>query len=1073
MVPATRGMRQGPGCASNGQADKLDSAMGVLTSLLSDLEQELRDHNAQVTDLDAAPAPGGHRKSRRSGGHTPGPRLTAPTVEAGWGHSQFAPVPMAVAGPAWADSANPRRSGGTKSGSGQDAAFGSSKLDAALSVLTSQLADLEDELRDHNIQAKENQRYSVPMNGAQFPTCPQPPHKPGGGPCQPRLQEDFTTVVEAELGDMRAQVQALRATLSMGQEAFANGAQPQSVPKPAAAQGGSLPQAQVVQQAFAAPVGVAPTAAALIQLPGADAHASQPLSSSTSVASFATMPMTGRRPSTEDAAAQLAAMGTAPQVPEVRGASVVVSGNGSAANFGVDAAQVVKQPQQQAWPVAMAASTIPVQSGARSAPAPLPQAAVQVATRWSVPTPQSLLSHSQLAIEREPSNASPSHGKRTPRHSLGCTVAVGPPGGADLFGQSVRAATPPARRPTAPAAPQTVHSSQTVPTNAQCALTVDGNLNTGHHGIRFVAVTRTPSTQPPNMQPSISQLTAAELQARRTPPPHAEPFLAAAPTASLPHSRSVTPMSRQRSHTPRPLISRQQGVPMFVFQPQPQQQTPQQGLQFLPQASPTLSSVRTTPGQAPRSVEEQMRMAVGGAGATATDRPSSRSREGVNAMANDSAASRGRLQLSRSASSGTAAIVKGNSVGAMTAGGAELANNLVSLSPNTVSVLRPSVTEPASNLMAPLRRPNTEPAASLNANAKPMWASFCAQGGEQQYRRPVSVPVGREASASPAPPIRSRTPSRVVSRPSTGGLPDDRLCAPLQVIPPAEGPCGASINASLPAAAAAQLQPPAQLPFRNFVAPPPPAPMHPALSGQMLLPDGRPGNHSVMGARTPTVPGPPQVQPQPHPATASAPSMRLFAGPVVRACDYRGDPSDPIDMMIAWCLATVDRDISARLQLRRLPCPVLGQGKYEIDDRKITVMWSGKRDSTELLVREDEVAERADMPFLAYLTQTANVVASLRGNRSGQPLISRIPLENRLTFRQARGPGQGATTADALQAEDLSMERVESMRLACEQAQARERAALAYEYKKWSGNYQQPAMTIQNGKWTTSHSVAS
>jgi len=167
-------------------------------------------------------------------------------------------------------------------------------------------------------------------------------------------------------------------------------------------------------------------------------------------------------------------------------------------------------------------------------------------------------------------------------------------------------------------------------------------------------------------------------------------------------------------------------------------------------------------------------------------------------------------------------------------------------------------------------------------------------------------------------------------------------------------------------------------------------------------------------------------------------------GNVHAASDYRGDPSDPIDMMLSWCLFSLDREPSSRLKIRRLAV-----GKYEIDGRQVSIKWSGRPDSTELFVREDQVADSraSEMPLLAYLSQAAHVAASLSGRRAGLPAVSRIPPEKRLTFH---GGSEGDATANIDQA---GLERVGSMRLACEQARIREQAAAAYE----SGIEFQPA----------------
>merc|ERR1712039_527706 len=83
----------------------------------------------------------------------------------------------------------------------------------------------------------------------------------------------------------------------------------------------------------------------------------------------------------------------------------------------------------------------------------------------------------------------------------------------------------------------------------------------------------------------------------------------------------------------------------------------------------------------------------------------------------------------------------------------------------------------------------------------------------------------------------------------------------------------------------------------------------------------------------------------------------------------------------------------------------------------------------------------SEMPLLAYLSQAANVAASLSGQRADMPKIARVPKEQRLTFAES----SAHESASTLDIERMGNERCESMRLACEQARLREQAAEAYE----------------------------
>jgi len=171
------------------------------------------------------------------------------------------------------------------------------------------------------------------------------------------------------------------------------------------------------------------------------------------------------------------------------------------------------------------------------------------------------------------------------------------------------------------------------------------------------------------------------------------------------------------------------------------------------------------------------------------------------------------------------------------------------------------------------------------------------------------------------------------------------------------------------------------------------------------------------------------------------PQHPMAGGPAgqspVPASNYVSDPCDPIDLMLSVALSSVDRVTSTKLMLRRL-----AMGKYEIDGRRVSLRWTDQGGNLGLLVCEDEVADAAgsEMPLLAYLSQAANVAASLSGGRADMPKIARVPKEQRLTFTE--GDGEAPSTLDV---DRVGNERCESMRIACEQAKLREQAAEAYE----------------------------
>merc|ERR1740122_278823 len=99
-------------------------------------------------------------------------------------------------------------------------------------------------------------------------------------------------------------------------------------------------------------------------------------------------------------------------------------------------------------------------------------------------------------------------------------------------------------------------------------------------------------------------------------------------------------------------------------------------------------------------------------------------------------------------------------------------------------------------------------------------------------------------------------------------------------------------------------------------------------------------------------------------------------------------------------------------------------GKYEIDGRRVSLRWTDSGGNPALLVCEDEVTDAvgSEMPLLAYLSQAANVAASLCGQRADMPKIARIPKEQRLTFAD----NAASDSTAALKLDNLGNERCES-----------------------------------------------
>jgi len=149
------------------------------------------------------------------------------------------------------------------------------------------------------------------------------------------------------------------------------------------------------------------------------------------------------------------------------------------------------------------------------------------------------------------------------------------------------------------------------------------------------------------------------------------------------------------------------------------------------------------------------------------------------------------------------------------------------------------------------------------------------------------------------------------------------------------------------------------------------------------------------------------------------------------ACYYEADPNDPIDMQLSWQLMSLDRAFASSLMIRRL-----SPGEYEFDGRPLRLRRAAG--APELLALEGGEAGdlySSELTLSAYLRQVAGVAASLGGRCAGSPKVARVPADRRLTF--AGIPSQVS--------DDPGLERVRSMRVACEQARLREHAAEAYE----------------------------
>jgi len=167
-------------------------------------------------------------------------------------------------------------------------------------------------------------------------------------------------------------------------------------------------------------------------------------------------------------------------------------------------------------------------------------------------------------------------------------------------------------------------------------------------------------------------------------------------------------------------------------------------------------------------------------------------------------------------------------------------------------------------------------------------------------------------------------------------------------------------------------------------------------------------------------------------------SLMLLASQLLEGAEA----GDPIDQCLLQHLTQVSQDACPQFKVKKL-----GLGRYNIDGRTVCVRWrpqagtspTTRRDSSDLLAREQDIDVGEEMPLVSYLSSAANVSASLRGRSPGAPAVARLPKDKRLTF------GGASTSSSDLQSMDV-LQRCESMRKACEEAQLREWAAEAYEH---------------------------
>lgn len=167
----------------------------------------------------------------------------------------------------------------------------------------------------------------------------------------------------------------------------------------------------------------------------------------------------------------------------------------------------------------------------------------------------------------------------------------------------------------------------------------------------------------------------------------------------------------------------------------------------------------------------------------------------------------------------------------------------------------------------------------------------------------------------------------------------------------------------------------------------------------------------------------------------------MSKGPVPASC-YEADPDDLIDWHLSCHLLTLDRSAASRIMLRKVR-----EGEYEVDGRRVMLLWRedlgpgtpGVEEShpAGIVVREgdDESESGTETPLAEYLQQAVDVAALLAGHAAGCPAVARMPANRRLTFADVPERTH----------EDPGVERVRSMRVACEQARIREQHAVSAE----------------------------
>lgn len=1072
MVPAQRATPPERDFHTQG-VHKLDSAMSVLTTLLVDLEHELRDHSATVAEIDGVRPELSREERRRAGAaQRDGPAAVAGhTVGGGGGPGAASPEPSPPGSstPGYHAGAAHARADKLDPALGAPANACADKLESALSVLTRQLAELERELRGHNPQGNEH------LAGAHCNAVGARHAAAGAAEAVARQHAgaagtahalDCDLGVEAELDAVQAKVSALRQSLGAAQqeECLIRGSLAQRLDE---ADSGQLPDELPDRPSAGSSAQVAaPPGGQQAPLPP---PAASPALSTCSVASLAKLQLEG-------GPERLQAPPERPQAPPERLAPAAGTSCGSAL------ASMATQ-QARAAPAARRGSMSPQPAGASPqrngpgvapgttgsiggvAPRRGPQTPLRAARDTRSPPPPHAgiqgVSASVDVLGFVVGGAAPSGGGRVGRGRKPSSAdleggAGAQPGGAGSADAVVHAhsfqgtVTPmnPANmgRGTSALIPATSPKSQYRAASGQVThshgprLSLQeaqratspvqaGSSAMGRASPRQQSCYQMPRSTTPQggMTPRTAAATAARAAAQRSqsparrraaapgtgspayPPGSAVPLrLNSAPHGSATPTVNMSPWQTM-SHSPLRRNSMTRGsasIPVASSAPPPTSAAvlpppSETGLERVPSRSFSSMDLSTPgiptsnsgliPSSAPQAHASGVPSALGTTGslgavpaASSGPAPAAPGAAGASARSFGTAGATGPAALAAHGNPGLAPPPGGASV--------------------SVGPLVPGKSFAATS-QAPVPPPPAQPAPPPPPPPPGAPMPFGVPGQSQAHPG--------TAAKTPAPPMGGAAP------------------APLTGSPQGGQPGGASRSLAARSPSRTRSVNPGVVQHNVYSSP-----------FAVRKPEG------VLNMFSPQVPAPPPVFAMQRCSTSMTSSNASFyfapqhtmAGPgnqpPVPASSYVADASDPIDLMLTVGLSTLDRGTSSKLMLRRL-----AMGRYEIDGRRVSLRWTDQGGNPGLLVGEDEVADKgSEMPLLAYLSQAANVAASLSGGRADMPKIARIPKEQRLTFAE-----EVTESTSTLDVERVGNERCESMRIACEQARLREQAAEAYE----------------------------